>query len=83
MSDETDFTPVEDDQPEPEQELAPMPDEGDDVTDDEMEEPRGLPKTSFVGDDQDVHGRDDHPQDSPPVPAPDMSPPDTQQESEE
>jgi hypothetical protein len=66
MSDET-IPPVEDDQPEPEEELQPAleeTEEMDEVTDDEMGEPRGLPKTSFVADADDVHGKEDHPQES-------------------
>jgi hypothetical protein len=60
MSDET-IPPVEDDQPEPEEELKPALEDDDEVTDEEMGEPRGLPKTSFVADDQDVFGKEDHP----------------------
>ena len=56
-----DIPTVEDDQPEPEEELSPTHQEEEDVKDDEMPDPTG-PKTSFVGDDQDLHGKEDHPQ---------------------
>jgi hypothetical protein len=58
---------VEDDQPEPEEELRPaLSEEGerDPVTDDAMGEPTGLPDRSLEADPNDIHGKDDHPQEN-------------------
>ena len=69
MSDETEIPPVEDDQPEPEEELNPVLNEegaGDPVTDEGMGESTGLSNRSLEADPNDMGGRADRPPDSPP-----------------
>ena len=58
---ETEVTPVEDDQPEPQEELNPLHEDDDSVQDDDQDDPSNLSRKSLQADPNDTHGRDDHP----------------------